>query len=355
MHNQACDVLVVGAGPAGAVSAAITSSAGFKTILLERKPVVGSPVKCAEYIPIQLAGEVTLQKRCIVQEITGMKTFIGGKLDDTSKARGYMIHRDLLDKSLVDHATASGASLMLSAAYVGLSSNGVALIKNRIDGSLFQITPQIIIGADGPGSKVAQDAGFAEGDSIPGVQFTLPLNTREDFTEVHFEKEFYGGYGWFFPKQDRVNIGLGMKRLNAKSISLKSILNNFVEKFVDDKRVANKILGSGCGWIPVSPRSSCVKDNILLAGDAAGHTHPITGAGVFAAVMCGKMAGQAAVQALEQQNLEILNSYDKDWQSLFGKTLKRASGKRAIMEENWGDFENTIRQTWVAYKAYYCE
>lgn len=353
MDNLACDVLVVGAGPAGAMAAATTSQAGWRTILLERKPIIGSPVKCAEYIPIQLAGEVSLGKTCIAQEIAGMKTFIDGTLDDTNNARGYMIHRDIFDRTLVDSATGSGASLVCNAAFIGLTPEKAALVTSRDDRTRFQIKPQIIIGADGPGSKVALAAGFGSTKNIPGIQYTLPLLGNEKYTEVHFEKDFYGGYGWFFPKRDTVNIGLGMKRPELKSSSLKHLLHDFVEKFVEEERVSEKILGSACGWIPVSPRQSCVQDNILLAGDAAGHTHPITGAGIFAAVMCGKMAGKAAADALVQQDVHVLNNYDEDWRSLFGKTLNRASQKREIMQNNWEDFEKTIRQTWVAYKAYY--
>ena len=295
MHNQECDILVVGAGPAGSMAAAATSQAGYKTILLDRKPAVGTPVKCAEYIPVQLAGEVVLKKSCIAQSIAGMKTFIAGKLDDTNNARGYMIHRDSFDQSLVDSAIASGTTFINNSVFMSLKSDGTAVIRTRVDGSTFQISPKIIIGADGPGSRVADAAGFITGVNIPGVQYTLPLLKQEDYTEVHFEKDFFGGYGWFFPKNDVVNIGLGMNRQGTNTTSLKSTLDNFVGKFIESKRVINTISRKTCGWIPVSPRNSCVKGNILLAGDAAGHTHPITGAGIFAAVMCGEMAGKAAV------------------------------------------------------------
>lgn len=129
-------------------------------------------------------------------------------------------------------------------------------------------------------------------------------------------------------------------------------LDSFVGKFFESNRIINQISRKACGWIPVIPRNSCVKDNILLADDAAGHTHPVPGTGIFAAVMCGKKAGKAAVDSLNQQDIGLLSNYDKDWQSLFGKTLSRASDTRKFMESNWDDFEDTIKQTWVAYEAY---
>jgi digeranylgeranylglycerophospholipid reductase len=233
MHNQECEILVVGAGPAGTMAAAITSQAGCKTILLDRKFVVGAPVKCAEYIPIQLAGEVPFTKDCIAQSIAGMKTFIAGKLDDINKARGYMIHREIFDQSLLDNSIDSGTTFINNSDFMSLKTDGTAVIRNRADGSTFQISPKIIIGADGPGSRVADAAGFITGVNIPGVQYTLPLLNQEDYTEVHFEKDFFGGYGWFFPKNDVVNIGLGMNRQGGNTTSLKSTLDNFVGKFVE--------------------------------------------------------------------------------------------------------------------------
>lgn len=302
---------------------------------------------------MQLAGEVPLIKSCVAQDISGMKTFICGKLDDTNKAKGYMIHRDIFDQSLVDNAVKFGTTFINNSDFMDLNPDDTAIIRDRVDGSTFHISANIIIGTDGPNSRVAAVSGFEAGKSIPGIQYTLPLTAHEKYTEVHFKKEIFGGYGRFFPKNGLVNIGLGMNRQHSNSTSLKSTLDNFVGEFVQSKRITSKITRKACGWIPISPKSSCVKGNVILAGDAAGHTHPITGAGIFAAVMCGKMAAKASFASLKRHNIGLLSHYDEDWQSLFGKTLTRASQKRELMESNWDNFEETIKKTWVAYKSYY--
>jgi len=97
----------------------------------------------------------------------------------------------------------------------------------------------------------------------------------------------------------------------------------------------------------------------LLVGDAAGHAHPITGAGILNAVIGGEMAGRIAAEAVERRDLPHLKNYEVEWQELFGKSLFYGALKRGFLEENWNksgaDFEGLIRKTWVGFKEYYKE
>ena len=120
-------------------------------------------------------------------------------------------------------------------------------------------------------------------------------------TEVYLSPDIYGGYGWLFPKGDTANVGLGMKRNNAHSHRIHAMLGRFMEKLKKDGKIKGDPLNSTAGWIPVKPLEKSVNGNILLVGDAAGHTHPITGAGIFTAVSCGKMAGNWAAKALKSK------------------------------------------------------
>ena len=107
------------------------------------------------------------------------------------------------------------------------------------------------------------------------------------------------------------------------------------------------------GWIPAEPLRKTVYNDMVLVGDAAGHTHPITGAGIFAAVTGGRMAGKWAARAIQENKLELLARYDEEWRDLMGDTLNRAYSRRQHMEQHWDDFSATIDKTWVAYRGYY--
>ena len=59
MKKNRCDILVIGAGPAGSTAARMAAEKGAHVIVIERKASIGIPVRCAEYIPAQLPGVST--------------------------------------------------------------------------------------------------------------------------------------------------------------------------------------------------------------------------------------------------------------------------------------------------------
>lgn len=348
----ACDVLVVGAGPAGASAARAAAAGGARTVLLDRRHVIGTPVQCAEYVPIQLLGEVELGADCLAQQIAGMKTFISGTFAHLTESRGYMVNRDRFDRTLVEQAVAAGAELLPGVHVLGREADGTVLARRRDDAAIMHCKAAVIIGADGPRSTVGRWVGASNRNLLPGVQVTVPLREACAYTETYFEPDFYAGYGWFFPKNDRVNIGLGLRR-PVRPETLGRLLRRFVAGFVRDGRVEDHVLSRAGGWIPAESLRSGVYGNVLLAGDAAGQTHPITGAGIFAAIVCGRMAGAQAAEAALAGDCRLLVGYDAQWQGLFGGSLRRASERRAFMESAWHDFEPTVRRSWVAFREYY--
>jgi flavin-dependent dehydrogenase len=92
---------------------------------------------------------------------------------------------------------------------------------------------------------------------------------------------------------------------------------------------------------------------VLLVGDAAGHTHPITGAGIANAVLCGEMAGRWAAKAAEMDDPGVLHHYDDQWMDLLKETLDHAYQRRRTMEACWQDFIGTVRSCWIAFREYY--
>jgi len=91
MKKHACHILVVGAGPAGTCAAARAAREGLKVIVVERRAIVGVPIRCAEYIPAPLMGELDVDRQFVVQSVRGMRTMLpGGEVRET-RAPGFMI------------------------------------------------------------------------------------------------------------------------------------------------------------------------------------------------------------------------------------------------------------------------
>ncbi len=354
MPSIHCDILIIGAGPAGSSAAVAAAKKGMDVLMVEQRSQIGVPVQCAEYIPAPLVGQLNLGTGFVVQKVLKMRTILpDGSVSDLS-APGFMIHRNRFDQTIAQEAVRLGAKCLLSAKAVQRTEKGAVVVKQQ-DRETLVISPRIVIGADGPRSKTASWCGLSGGDVLPAAQYTAALSRPMNHTEVYLSPDFMGGYAWLFPKGQTANVGLGMKRPENGSKGIQALLSEFMEKLKNKGKIRGKPLGSTGGLIPAAPLKSALFGNTLLAGDAAGHTHPITGAGIFAAVSCGRMAGSWAAEAVLKDDLEILKGYDREWRDLFGETLGRAHEKRRFMEREWGNFEQIIRSCWIGFRDYYQE
>lgn len=353
MNVEGCDILVVGAGPAGASAALSAVRQGARVLVVERRPVVGIPVRCAEYIPALLLGDAPEDKSFVVQGIKGMRTILPGGQEKETRAPGFTIRRDRFDQILVAEAEKMGAEVRLSTRALSMR-DGRILLKEG-DDRLYTVKAKVVIGADGPHSTVGRWIGTVNRNLIPALQVRVPLARAMDYTEVYFRYDIYGGYGWLFPKGNEANVGVGMKKRGGRLESVKQTLDRFFSMLNRAGKVEGEPFGMTAGWIPASPLSRSRQGNVLLVGDAAGQTHPLTGAGIVQAMICGRKGGKWAARAVETGDLDILSRYEKDWRDYFGDTLERASKRRQKLEHEWGRLEAIIKSCWVAYKGYYAE
>ena len=351
MTNESCDIIVVGAGPAGSSAALTAARHGMRVILVERCPVIGVPVRCAEYIPALLMGKIDAGRSFVVQSLRGMRTILPDGTRKEIRAPGLTIRRDLFDRALAEAAVQAGVQLLLSTRAV--SGDGNVIRLKGPAGTSMTIAAKVVIGADGPHTTVGRWIGSENRHLIPAVQTCVPLLQPMDVTEVYFHPEIFGGYGWLFPKGNVANVGLGMKRSGSKPLPLKTAIKDFIGRLARLGKIKHEFSGYTAGWIPANRPRKVVKGNVLLVGDAAGHTHPITGAGVFSAVVCGRMAGKWASRAVERNNLTLLDSYEAEWRDLLEETLDRAYSRRQLLEANWAQLDEIISRCWIAFKGYY--
>jgi flavin-dependent dehydrogenase len=187
-----------------------------------------------------------------------------------------------------------------------------------------EITADVIIGADGPRSLVRARLFGGSPSFAYGLQCAMESGAAPIEAEVHFAPEYGAGYAWCFPKGAVVNAGLALHGA-ARRQSLRALRKDFVDRLHAEGKIAStRVLRWTGGVIPVSgPLASAVRGRTLLCGDAAGHAHPLTGAGVFTAITCGQMAGAAAAKALRDEDESALGRYDAEWRSLFGGFLER--------------------------------
>lgn len=342
------DLLVIGAGPAGTTAARAAAQDGMKVLVIDKKAAIGEPVQCAGYVPKFIRKEVGFDKGCIIQEVDRMKTYLPNGDRVEMAAPGYMLDRRMFDRDLASAAAEAGADINLGTAALSRRGN-VVLAKRK--GEKIEIGARVIIGADGPRSTVGKWINQVNSDFISAVQVEVPLNENMNCTEVYFNLEYTGGYGWLFPRGRKANVGIGVKiRSGRRPVD---VLRSLLGRLKAEGRV--EIDGELCltrGLIPVNGylAKTHVK-NILLVGDAGGQVNPMTGAGIFSAVCCGHMAGLTAASAIRRGTPNELGEYEIEWHELFGDSLSRAREKRKYLESRWNerDFESALRKTWMAF------
>ncbi|MGH8671805.1 MAG: geranylgeranyl reductase family protein [Burkholderiales bacterium] len=351
------DVLVVGLGPAGGAAAFSAASAGLKVIALERKREIGVPVQCAEFIPLPMAkyarGAGVLQQR-----ISGMKSVLPSGAVAKTDFPGMMVDRAAFDKALSTQAEQAGATLYSDSRLLGLDAAActasVLIARER----QVRVRYRVLIAADGPHSPVARRLGLASLERVYARQYTVALQRCYADTDVWLSDAYPGGYAWLFPKAKVANVGLGMDTRYTEN--LKQPLDDLHRQLVREGLVGAAIHARTGGAIPVGGmREQLVVGNILFVGDAAGLTHPITGAGIAAAVISGERAGQAAAELLGKGKKRALEEFEEDVRDQFETALTRALDRRRWLDGFWcrpeAREDRVLRNSWIAFPEYFSD
>lgn len=349
-----CDILVIGAGPAGSRAAAFAAKHGLKVLIVDKKAEIGIPVQCGEFIPQALIFNLNnFSPSCVAQKIGYLRTFLPNGEINMKRAPGFMLDRSKFDKLLAEEAISEGAQLWLNTKIFDIK-NGVLAYGYR-GGKTIAIRTKVIIGADGPQSMVGKWINQQNRNMLIGLQCTAALVNSQTSTDVYFDRIFTDGYGWVFPKDKIANIGIGVALHKRKDI--KELLNVFIDRLEKSNVIKRpQLLKYMAGFIPVGGiLESINQGNMLLAGDAGGFTHPITGAGILTAVLSGELAGKWAARAVQKEDMSVLNNYSTECREISGRFLEYGFEKRKYMESHWytGDFSNLIRNSWISFKEYY--
>lgn len=348
------DVLVVGLGPAGACAAASAAGAGARVLAIDRKREPGVPVQCAEFVPAMIGQEVSALARAHRQPIHAMSTFIESTAAHNSPHfRGAMIDRTAFDAALVEDAEAAGAQCWFGLTMRALEADGTAALS---DGS--RVRANVVIGADGPASAVGLAIGRVNAEVAETRQMTVPLLVPFTDTDIFLSAGLKGGYAWLFPKAGVANLGLGGDP--AERHRFKPLLDDLHRQLASQGRIGSEALRYTGGAIPVGGMLDPVGRRgdvlVLLAGDAAGLTNPITGAGIASAVISGRMAGEAAERVVAGSS-GAEHDYHDDLNDLFRASLDRALERRRELMQTYagGGRPNhcNLQRAWIAYPEYW--
>lgn len=353
MRIERADIVVLGLGPAGASAAAEAARRGCRVIAVDRKREAGVPVQCAEFVPALIGTEVARVTTAVRQEIRAMHTYVEDDAPDTQERfPGHMLDRAAFDALLVSHAMDSGAHCRLGCRVRRVTECGEVELS---DGSM--LAARVVIGADGPRSLAGRTIGAINREMVETRQITVPLRARHRATDVFLSADMPGGYGWLFPKGEAANLGAGVSP--GYKPRLKQVVTRLHRRLCAEGRVGEEVMRITGGAIPVGgmvrPWGRAGDALVLLAGDAAGLANPVTGAGIAAAVLSGRLAGEMAARAVGG-TAACAEDYEEELESMFGAALERALRRRreVIAAHRQGRLEKAaLRRGWIAYSEYW--
>ena len=247
---------------------------------------------------------------------------------------GYILERKVFDKFMAMDAARAGATIMIKTLARGMrKDNNSYIVSCESMGEDFEIKAKIVVGADGPESRVGKWGGLKTAvkpkNMESGIQFEMVGLEMEDpdCIEFYFGSVAPGGYAWIFPKGDDIaNVGLGIVSTYTDKSAYEHLLE-FVKNCPATKNAQPVELN--IGGDPVGGMiKNLVKDHIMIVGDAAGHVNPLTGGGIITALEAGIYAGEVAAAAVKDEDyskkrlMEYQQKCKTEIGSLFKKYLK---------------------------------
>ncbi|MFX0064535.1 MAG: geranylgeranyl reductase family protein [Candidatus Hermodarchaeota archaeon] len=362
MTKDSFDIVIVGSGSAGAVTAFKLCKKGFQVALIERKEknTIGKKI-CGDAMDEKAfdtsgipkpAGE---ERKQLVKGLDlyspSMKTKIRIETDDY---RGYIIDRHLFGQRLLKLALDAGAQLFEKRHVTGIIHN-----KNQILGIKAKVLDnrkneefkgKLVVDASGSSAVIRRKlspelAGFIEPKiskedtyfgyrEIRNVQ--QPLDDPE-YLKIYLNQEYAPkGYIWVFPREEgnqySANVGLGGAA--GYNFDFRAQFEKYIQE--NPLFINSEVLDQGSGYVPRRRAiDSLVTDGLVLAGDAACQVNPLHAGGLSPSLEVGDMITKTFEQALEQGDFtaKSLWSYNVQYQRTIGVRYSSHDMVKIVLNE----------------------
>jgi geranylgeranyl reductase family protein len=289
------DVAVVGAGPAGSVTAIHLARAGARVLLLD-KATFPRDKPCGGGLTLRAVRALPVDPGPVVERVVSTLEFrlpSGARLarpDDGPLIQ--MTQRRRLDAFLVEQAVAAGAEFEDGVRIVDLDESGIDLVRRRI-------AVGAIVGADGANGISARKLGL-QTKMRHGVAYEGNIAYENGNVEAYASTAVLhlafvsGGYGWIFPKGDHLNVGVGGWASEAGGLRMR--LLELCELHGLDAGALDGLRGYRLPMRYEKAVLACGRG--LLVGDAAGLVDPFSGDGMYEAFRSARLAATAVLELL---------------------------------------------------------
>ena len=363
-----CDVVIVGGGPAGSTTAYYLARQGVHVILMDKCSFPREKV-CGDGIAPRAVRN--LYKMGLQERFDGQfNKFHGFRFAGAGRSvvetpipplarfpdHGYIVRRIDFDKILLDYAREHGVEVWEDCRVTEpiVESGRVVGARAERGGQDVEVRAPVTVGADGAHSRLGARMGLLVNDphflGISIRQYFEGVEDIGDYLEVYPERNVSPGSGWVFPvSRDGVaNVGVGamLYHIERDKISLHRFFETLIH---DSEHVAPKLKNAR----PISPlRGALLRcglggskvecPGMILVGDAASMTNPVSGEGITYALETGEMA---AAHIMESRMNGSGFHIDPDGDSFRAKLVDRYQHyfNHGLMSIKWGNRTSFMR------------
>ena len=366
------EVIVVGAGPAGAMAATILAQKGRDVLLLDKEAFPRDKT-CGDAVPSGAIEKMwkygmkdkveTAVARGEFYPLSGLMLvspkghelhahFTDGSNGAQYGAASYVAPRMYFDHVIQRQAVESGAEFCQGQVKEPIVEDGkVVGVRARINGSVEEFRAKMVIGADGVTSTITRNLRPKSNQHMDQHRAVAIRAYLDDIEEIPGEVEFYmydeilPGYAWIFPLgNDKANIGLGMRLDNFRKhkLNLEKMLHNFLAMPAIKKRLKNGgQLHDVASWqlnFGSQKDLQTTFDGAILVGDAAGFINPLTGGGIHNSIISAELAANIVDDALAKGNTsrEAIKIYEQQCHdAMWDSMTKSYRFQKSFMHFPW--------------------
>ncbi len=395
MADDRFDVVVVGAGPAGAAAGLTLAKAGADVLILERGSAPGSKNVMGGVLYSKMLGDLVPDfwqeapiERPIAEEQfwftskgSAVKMGFRGEKFAKEPYNAFSVLRAKFDPWFARKAEEAGAMLITETTVTDVIRKDGRVVGVRTDRADDEVSCDVVIAADGAVSWVAKKAGLQQDRPFPAEHLVvgckeviaLPsgviderFNQRDN---LGVSIDIFGdalqgmaGFGFLYTNKESISIGLGLL-LSDLVKSLKTpyeVLDGLkshpsIAPLIRDgvvKEYSGKTIPEG-GYYAM-PR--LYADGILVAGDAAMMTNAAHGEGSNLAMEAGRLAAQAALHAKEKKDFsaQTLSRYEKLLKESFvlpdlrkSRRIARFLSTRGDIMSAYPEMLNALAETFI--------
>jgi len=329
-------ITIIGAGPAGLYTAYLLAKQGKEVNVFEEHKEIGLPIQCTGITTSHLNDLIKIKKEFLINKVNTARVYSGNNfIDFKLKKENLVIDRKKFDQYLAKKAKQAGVKIFLNHKFLDYKKNEITIKdikKNTRENRRFSVSrkslisvktkkikTKILIGADGPLSKVSKLINKNKIDFWTGVQARVKIKKDKNTFETHLGNITPNFLAWVVPENKNIaRVGLA----TTKNV------NTYFDKFLKLKNIKQKaIIEYQAGIIPIYNPKLKIKNkenNIFLVGDAATQVKATTGGGIIPSLLASKILVDSIIKNKD---------YKKELKKTIGKDLFISLKIRGILNK----------------------